>query len=128
VDQARARVSRMRTRKANPLDPRDVVDVAQQCREVAGGIVWGLVVIYDLAEQLNLLPARLPRPPHIRGDVCLAAHPYVTSRVRYDAEGAVGVAPFDDRHIRLHRVAAPRDPQWKRHVVPRADVDLRERG
>ena len=50
----------MRAREPDALDARHLVHRLEQRREIARGIVRRLVVIHDLAEQLNLavpLPA-----------------------------------------------------------------------
>ncbi len=62
-------VARMRAREPDPLDAGHVVDLREQLREVAAGIVRRLVVIDDLPEELNLAAAR-SRPPRARRPGC----------------------------------------------------------
>ena len=111
LDQPRAGMARMRAREPDALDAGDIVDLGEQLREVAAGIVRRLVVVDDLPEQLDLAAARVDGLADVRQDVGLGAHALVAARVRHDAEGAVVVAPFDDRDVRLDGIAAPRDPQ-----------------
>ena len=45
---------RMRAREPNTLDPGYLVHPLEEAGEVAAWRVWGLVVIHDLPEQMNL--------------------------------------------------------------------------
>ena len=116
-------VAWVRARKANAFDALDVVHAFEERREIAGGIVRRLIVIHDLTEQVNLLPASRRRFPDLREDVGHGAHPLVPARERHHAERAEVVAAFDDRDPRLQRIASSRDAKRKRHVVVRIDVD-----
>ena len=79
-DKPLARVPGMGTRKSNPLDARHFVHLSEELREVASRVVWRLVVIHDLAEQLNLATSVLDGVPHFRKDVRLRPHPFVPAR------------------------------------------------
>ena len=126
-DEPLARVSGMGTRKSNPLDARHFVHLSEKLREVACRVVRSLVVIHDLAEQLDLATSVLDGVPHFRKDVRLCPHPFVSARVRNDTERAVVVAPFDDRDVRLYRVGTSGDPQRKADIVHGADIDFCKR-
>src|SRR5262245_24449153 len=126
-DEPLARVARMGTRKSNPLDARHFVHLSEELRKVASRVVWRLVVIHDLAEQLNLATSVLDGVLHFRKDVRLRSHPFVPAGVRNDTERAVVVAPFYNRDVRLYGVCTPGDPQRKADIVHGADVDFRER-
>src|SRR6185436_4405818 len=95
VDQALPRVTRMRARKADPLDARNVVDVCEEVGEITAGFVRRRVVIDDLPEKLNLFPPGRNSLTDVGQDVGLGPHALVPSRVRHDAEGAVIVAALD---------------------------------
>ena len=56
-DDAVAGVARMRAREADAIDAGNFVDRFEQRREIARRIVRRLVVIHDLAEQLDFAPA-----------------------------------------------------------------------
>src|SRR5215203_3455698 len=92
LDHLRRDVAWMRAREADPLEALDGVQALQQPGEVAGGIVRRLVVVDDLAEQLDLFRARVYRMASLRDDVSSRAHPLVTARVRDHAERAELVA------------------------------------
>ena len=56
-NQAATRMPWVGTRKTDPLDAGDIIDRRKQVGKVARWIVRRLVVIDDLAEQLNLAAA-----------------------------------------------------------------------
>ena len=91
-------------------------------------IVWRLVVIHDLPEQLHLAVAGLCGGTYFRQNLGLRAHAFLPSGVRHNAETAVLVAPFDDGYPRPDRVAASRHSEWKRHIVLSAQVYLHVTG
>jgi len=115
----------MRAREPDPVDAFDLVDGLQQAGEVAGRIVRRGVVIDDLAQQLHFPPSARRGLPHLGDDVGLGPHAFVAARIRYDAEAAEIVAPFDDRDVGLDRVVPPSHPQRERHIVVGIDVDDR---
>ena len=115
----RGDVPRVRTRKTDPRQPLDSAQALQQRREITGGIVRGLVVVHDLSKQLHFPCTGRDGVPRVRQDVRHRPHAFVPARVRHDAEGAELVAAFDDRDVRLDRIAPPRNPQRKRHIVDR---------
>ena len=125
LDQPRPGVPRMRAGETDSLDAGHVVDLGEELREVAAGIVRRLIVIHDLPEELNLLPARCDGVPNVGEDVGFGAHPLVAAGVRHHAERAVVVAAFDDGDVGLDRIPAPRDSKRKRDVVPGVDIDFR---
>ncbi len=125
VQEAIAHVPRMRAREPDPIDARNLVDRFEQPGEVAVGIVRRRVVIHDLAEQLHFAMPGLGRLPHLGQDVGLGPHPLVAARVGHDAEAAELVAPFDDRDVGLHRIAAMGDAERKRDVFVQRHVDER---
>src|SRR5205823_11900806 len=96
----------------------------EEAGEVAIGVVGRDVMIHDLPEQLNFFPAALCRLPYLGQDVCLRPHSLVTTRIWADAKAAKLVAPFDDRHVGLERIAPPRHSQRKRHILVRIEVQL----
>ena len=61
----------MRAREADALDAGNLVDRFEQRREIARRIVRRLVVIHDLAEQLDLAPAAGRRLAHVGEDLRL---------------------------------------------------------
>src|SRR5678815_1948273 len=115
---------RMRTRKADTVDAVNVVDRRQQRGKVTRRIVGRLVVIDDLPQELNLLPAAGDRLADVRNDVGFSAHAFVAPRIRDDAERAVVVAAFDNGDVSLDWIAAPGDPERERDVIPRVDVNF----
>ena len=125
LDHARCHVPGMWTREPDPVKARDLVEALQQSSEVAGGIVWRLVMVHDLSEELDLFGSRVSRVLRLGDDVAHWTHALLPARIRDDAEGAELVAPFDDRHVRLERIEAPRDPEWKRDVVERIQIQGR---
>ena len=120
-------VPRMGAREADPLDAVDVVDRFEQPGEVARRLVGRLVVVHDLTEQLHFLAAGRGELAHLGQDVGPGTHPLVAARVRHHAEAAELVAPFDDRHIPLDPIVAPRDPERPRDVVVGIEIDRRRR-
>ena len=70
-------VPRMGAGESNPLDARNLMDRFEQRREIARLIVGGLVVVDDLAEQLNFLVAVRGRLRRLAHDVPLRPHPFV---------------------------------------------------
>ena len=98
---------------------------SQQLREIAFVIVGRLVVIHDLAEELNLLRAGVDRLPGLGEDGGDRTHPLVPARVGDDAEGAELIAALDDGDVGLERVAAASDAERERDVVQRVDFDRR---
>ncbi len=123
VEQPRANVPWVRTRKPNALDALDVVNRLQQPREVARRIIGGEVVIHDLPEELHFAPPAVGRLADLRHNVGLGPHPFVTAGVRHDTEAAELVAPFDNRHVGLDRIAAPGHAQREGDVLVRVEVD-----
>ena len=87
------------------------------------GVVGRLIVVDDLSEELHFAGAASPRHADVRQDVGDRPHPLVPARVRDDAEGAELVAALDDGDVRLERIGAARNPQRKRHVVVRIQID-----
>src|SRR2546428_4852978 len=63
------------------------------------------------------------RLTHFRHDVGLGTHPLVSARVRDHAEAAELVAPFDDGHVRLDRIAPSRDPERPPHIIARTQIE-----
>ena len=110
-------VPRVRAGKSDALDARHVMNRLEQAAEVAIGVVRRAVVVDDLTEQLYLAPPRGSRFADFRENVRLRTHPFVSSRVRHDAETAEFVAAFDDRDVGLDRVAATRHTERERDVV-----------
>ena len=80
-----------------PVDRRRPLE---QGREVAAGVVWRLVVIDDLPEQLDFARTRCDRLTRVGHDLGNRTHPLVPARVRHHAERAELVAPLDDCHVR----------------------------
>ena len=123
LEEARREMPRMGAREPDALDARDGVHRFEEPCEVARRIVGRLVVIDDLAEQLHLAMAGRRRLPDFRHDVGLRPHSLVPARVRDDAEAAELVAPLDDGHQRLDRIAASRDAERKGDVIVRVQID-----
>ncbi len=98
-------VPRMRAREPDPPNPGHAVHRREQSGEVALRIVGRLVVVHDLAEQVNFGPTATDRLVNLGQDLRLRAHPLVPPGLRHHAERAVVVAALDDGHVGLHRVA-----------------------
>src|SRR5437868_92252 len=92
LDETRPSMPGMRTGETNALQPRHLVDLREQLGEVARRIIGSVVVVDNLAEQLNLAPPRRDRLADVEQDVCLCPHSLVTTRRRNDAERTVIVA------------------------------------
>ena len=103
----------MRAGEANALQSVDLVESREQRREVARRVVGGLVVIDDLSEELNLDRALRDRLPGLGDNRRRRTHALVAAGIGHDAEGAELVASFDDGHVGLRRIGAPRDTQRK---------------
>ncbi len=125
LDHARRDVPRMGAGEADPLQAIDGVQPVQQFREVAFAVVGRLVMIDDLAEELNLFRAGVDRLPGLGEDGGDGTHPLVPSRVGNDAEGAELVAALDDGDVGLEGVAAASDAERERDVVKRVDFNRR---
>src|SRR6266496_1986573 len=119
VEKTSIDVTGVRARKPDALDTRDLVDGLDEPREVAPRVVWSLVVIHDLAQQLDLPTAARNRLANFGENIGLRTHPFVSAGIRDDAKAAEVVATLDDGHIRLDRIAPPRHTPRKRHVVLR---------
>ena len=115
---------RVRAREANPLHARYGMDRFQQPSKITILIVWRLVVIHNLPEQLHLPMAGFGSGSNFGQDFGLGPHALLAPGVRHDAETAVLVAALDDRDPRAHRVAPSRHPERKRHIVSGAEVNL----
>src|SRR5688572_14622980 len=89
-------VAWVRTRESDPLDTRHLVNRLQQSGEIALRVVRRLVVIHDLAEQLNFAMPLARRLPNFSQDVALRPHPLRSAGIGHHAERAEFVAPFDD--------------------------------
>src|SRR5829696_3478032 len=87
-DQPIAGVTWMRAREPNSIDARNFVDLFEQCREIARRIVRRLVVIHDLAQQLDLASAAVGRLADVGENLRLRSHALVAAGVRDDAERA----------------------------------------
>ena len=118
-----AHVPWVRARESHTLDSRHGADARQKLREVAVRVVRRLVVVDDLAEQLNLEPARVHGRSHFVENLRYRPHPFVAARVRHHAERAELIAAFDDGDPRAHGIRVPGHSQRERHVVVRTDVD-----
>ncbi len=114
---------RMRAGEPDPIDALHLVHRLEQAGEVTGGVVRRRVVVHNLPEQLHFPPAARGGLADFRDDVSLGPHALVPPRVGYDAEAAEVVAAFDDGHVRLHRIAPPRHPQRKRHIVVGIEIE-----
>src|SRR5688572_12786219 len=96
VDHARRDVARMRARETDPAQTVDRVQSLEQSGEVARRIVWRLVMVHDLAQELDLADAGVGRMPGFCNDIGCRSHALMPSGVRDDAECAELVAAFDD--------------------------------
>ena len=118
-------MSRVRAGEADPLDARHLVHLLEQAREVAGRVVWRLVVIDDLAEELDLAVSAGGRVADFGEDFGGRTHALVPAGVRHHAEGAELVAALDDVDVGLDGVRAAGNAERERHVLMGVDVDLR---
>src|SRR5919106_6507936 len=92
LDQPHGNMSRMRAGKPDPLHAWHFVDRFEERGEIARPIVRRLIVIDDLAEELNFAMALPCRLHHFFDDVALRPHPFVAAGVRHYAERAELVA------------------------------------
>ena len=79
-------------------------------------------MIDDLPEQLDLLRSGFNGERRIRDDLRDRTHAFLAARIRDHAEGAELVAPFDDRDVSLERIAPLGNPERKRDVVQRIQI------
>ena len=110
---ARGHVPRVRAGETNALEAVKRRQTLEQLREITAVVVWGLVVIDDLSQELYLSRSGIHRELGLREYVGDRPHALVSAGVRNDAEGAELVAPLDDRHIRLPRFGPPRNTERK---------------
>src|SRR5262245_6277398 len=115
----------MRAGEPDALDAGYFVHRLEEAGEGPALVVRRGLMIDDLSEQLNLAPTLPGGVPHLGEDVGPGAHPLVSARVRHHAEAAELVTAFDDGHIRLHGVAAPRDAKRPAHIIVRLERDRR---
>src|SRR5512132_2457702 len=113
----------MRARESYSLQALNPRNALEQLCEVAPRIVWRLVVIHDLSQQLHFPMPRSGRLPDFVEDVSHRTHAFVAARVRHHAEGAEVVAALDDVHVGLDGIGAARDSERKRDIIMRVDVD-----
>ena len=126
-DHSRGHVTRVRARESNPRQAVDLLQPLQQSREIAAIVVWRLVVVDDLSEQLDFPGARVDRVARLGDDVGSRPHALVAARVRDDAEGAEFVAAFDDGDVGLDGIEASRDAKRERDVAERVEIEDRRR-
>ena len=124
-DHPRRDVPRVRAGESDPRESVDRLQTLEQRREVAGRVVGRLIVIDDLPEQLDFARAGVDGMARLGDDVRRRPHALVTARVRHDAERAEFVAAFDDGDVGLDRIEAASDPQRKRDIAHRIDIEDR---
>jgi hypothetical protein len=122
-NQAFRDVARMRTRKPDAFDARNLVNGLEKRREITRRIVRRLIVIHDLAEQLDFAVPAARGLDHFVQNVALRSHALVPACVRDDAERAELVAALNDGDVSLHRIETPRDAERKPHIFIRVYVD-----
>src|SRR5439155_16485437 len=90
---------RMRGHETKALHTIDFRDGAEQRAEIAAGD-WTAIGVDRLSKQLDLYTlARANFVEH----VVERTRDFAAARRRHDAEGAVLIAAFDDRHLRFRR-------------------------
>ncbi len=116
-------VPRMRAGKANPLDTVDSLHSLEQPGKTARRIVGRLVMVDDLSQQLDFLPACRRGVANFGHDVCLAPHAFMAARVRHHAEAAEFVAALDDGDVRLDWIASSRHAERPADIIVGIQID-----
>src|SRR4029450_12873955 len=118
ADDIAAEVLRVRAREADPLDPGDGIDRAQELREARAHVA--AVGVDVLAEQRHLANALWGEPSDLREDLGRTPGDLAAADGRHDAVRADRVAPHRDLHPGLEAPRAP-DEQLRpqRRLPPR---------
>jgi hypothetical protein len=110
-NQAIARVAWMWAREPNALDAWHFMHGFEQRGKVARRVVWRLIVIHYLPEELHLAAAAVGCVSHVSQYLGFRAHPLVPTGIRHDTESAKIVTAFNNCYVGPHRIATPDDAQ-----------------
>lgn len=116
-------VARMRAGESNSGDPIDRAHPAQELGKIACAVVWRVVVIDDLPQELNLRMAGGRGLFDFSKDVDNRPHSLVPPSVGDHAKRTELVTALDNRHVSTDRIISASKTQGETDVFVRLDVD-----